>query len=153
METILIGSDHGGFAAKEQLTVWLKERGYQVDDGGAHTYDGDDDYPVYATAVARAISRHPNQRGILLCRSGQGVAIVGNKFPHVRAAVAWNPDVARAAAEDDAVNLLCLPAEYCDQASLEAMTEAWLASSPKTGDNYHRRLEEIRRIEEEIMRN
>ena len=76
---VYIGADHGGYAAKEQLKEQLRSEGYDVEDVGAHSLDEDDDYPVYGQAVAEAVVKDPDSRGIALCRSGHGMVIAANK--------------------------------------------------------------------------
>lgn len=151
MNTVYIGSDHGGFAGKEHLKVWLTERGEQVIDLGPVTLDPADDYPIFAGAVAHQISQHPDALGILLCRSGAGVAIVANKYPAVRAAVAWDEQSAQSARSDDVANIICLPSDRLDTDQLERIVATFLATLPETDERFTRRLAEITRIEEQTM--
>lgn len=150
MAHIVIGSDHGGFTMKQVLVAWLTSRGETVEDLGPMRLDPEDDYPVIASAVAKKISQDPALLGLLLCRSGQGVAIVANKFPRVRAILAWNEAVAVAGRRDDAANILALPADYVTGHEAEKIVKAWLATVPNNEDQYVRRLREIRRIEEQL---
>jgi ribose 5-phosphate isomerase B len=150
MARIVIGSDHGGFAMKQALVAWLTTRGETVVDLGPVRLDLEDDYPVIASAVANQIHQDPTLLGILLCRSGQGVTIVANKFPGVRAILAWNQAVAVAGRRDDAANILALPADYVTSHEAEKIVGAWLAAVPNNADPYSRRLREIRRIEEQL---
>ena len=88
MKKIIIGSDHAGFEMKEALKPFLEELGYEVHDCGPKKLDPSDDYPDYITPVAHEISKHAGmEKGIVIGASGQGEAMVANKFPHVRAAV------------------------------------------------------------------
>lgn len=150
MAAIYLASDHGGFTAKQMLENFLTNRGEQVTDLGPHRLDPDDDYPIFARAVAQAVRQASGALGILLCRSGAGMAIVANKFPGIRAAVAWSPEIAHAARADDAVNVLCLAADYLSDAELREIVIAFLQTVPKTDERYQRRLREIRTIEEGI---
>lgn len=147
MQKIYLASDHGGFVAKEQLKLWLTTASYAVEDLGPATYDADDDYPVYAARVAKALQDDPRSLGILLCRSGQGVSIVANKFAGIRAALAWNQEVAVAARADDNANILCLPADYLSASDLQALVQVWLETNLQSEAQYARRLEEIHAIE------
>lgn len=152
MKTIFIASDHGGFAGKQMLVVWLTSRGDNVHDLGPIRLDPNDDYPLAAAAVGQAVRDDPQSLGILLCRSGQGMAIVANKFPGVRATVAWNEPVACAARADDAANVLCLPTDYVSEAALRTIVAAFLATAHLPEPRFERRLREIRQIEEQTMR-
>lgn len=151
MNNLFISSDHGGFTKKQVIIGWLEEEGWKVTDLGPFFLDPQDDYPLYAATVARRISADPTAKGILLCRSGQGVTIVANKFPRVRAALAWNEASARASREDDDANVLCLPADHVTAHQLREIIRTWLFTSFAPDKRYAHRLEEIRRIEDETM--
>ncbi len=81
---VALAADHGGFALKNELVTRLRPA-YQILDLGAHALDPDDDYPDFATAVARAVASGQAQRGILVCGSGVGACIAANKMSGVRA--------------------------------------------------------------------
>lgn len=149
---LILGADHGGYRLKVILKNYLTDAGYEVVDCGAATFDPDDDYPVYARTVAKHISLDPTSRGILICRSGQGVAIVANKFRRVRAALAWNELAVKAARADDDANILCLPADHLAPDLASSMVETFLKTACKTESRYQRRLHQIQVIEEEMMR-
>ena len=87
-ERIPIGSDHAGFALKEQLINELRAEGYEPDDLGTHSAESTD-YPDFAHAVASQVEHGEAARGILLCGTGLGMAYAANRHPGVRAAVAW----------------------------------------------------------------
>jgi ribose 5-phosphate isomerase B len=147
-----IASDHGGFHLKQALVPWLTSLGYRVTDHGPATLHPDDDYPIFAAKVARAVAGEPGRLGILLCRSGQGVAIVANKVQGVRAATAWTEAVGRTAREDDDVNVLCLPSDYVSEAEAKEIARSWLAARLKSDERYRRRLHEIAAFERENVR-
>ncbi len=84
---IYIGADHAGFELKNVLVDFLKERGYEMMDAGAQTFDPEDDYPDFIIPVAHAVSEGAAEWGIIIGGSGQGEAIVANRFPNVRAVV------------------------------------------------------------------
>jgi ribose 5-phosphate isomerase B len=85
-----------------------------------------------------------------LCRSGQGVCVVANKVRHVRAGLAWTPEVAEAGRRDDHLNVLCLPSDYIDQALAKQILEKFLETEPGVSPRYQRRLNKIRFLEEKI---
>src|SRR3989338_2784591 len=86
---IFIATDHAGYEMKEAIASYVeKELGYTVADMGAHQNDPDDDYPDFIALAAEEVSRDPTgSRGIVLGGSGQGEAIVANRYPKVRAVV------------------------------------------------------------------
>jgi len=148
---IYIGSDHQGFKTKELLREFLKDKGYGVVDVGNLQYDEQDDYPDYAEAVARRVSRDTdNSRGVLVCGSGVGVSIVANKFKNIRAALIFSPDHAFDAKNDDDINILAIAAKYTDPTVAKKILVAWL-ETPFSGEEKHRRrLQKISEIEAKI---
>ena len=92
-ERIPIASDHAGFELKERLRVVLGELGYEVEDIGTHS-TASTDYPDYAHPLSQQVSDGAVDRGILLCGTGLGMSYVANRYPGVRAAVVWNPEIA-----------------------------------------------------------
>lgn len=84
---INIAADHAGFDHKEAIKEWLTSEGYEVVDHGAYEFEGEDDYPDFVAPAANAVAADPQERGIVIGGSGQGEAIVANRFPGVRAVV------------------------------------------------------------------
>lgn len=150
---IYIGSDHRGFKLKEYLRGFLKERGYEVVDVGDAKYDEGDDFVEYAEAVARKVSvDFENARGVLICGSGVGVDVVANKFVNVRSSLASTPDQAFDARNDDDANVLCLGANYLDEAAAGKIVATWL-STPFSGEvRFTRRLKKISDLETRVLR-
>ena len=146
---IAMGTDHGGFHLKDRLIRRLKAAGHQVRDLGAFSQEPCD-YPRIGAEVARAVSRRQVQRGVLLCKSGAGMAMVANRFPRVRAAVCHSPASARHARQHNDANLLVLGAEGMNPSRAQAILTAWLKTR-FSGGRHARRLRQIRRIEEEII--
>jgi RpiB/LacA/LacB family sugar-phosphate isomerase len=145
---IYIGSDHGGFKLKQQLKKYLKSKKFEFVDLGPEKSVPGDDYPDYAALVAKKVSHNPvNDVGILLCRSGQGVCIVANKFKHVRAAVVWNVEEAKMSRIDDMANVLCLPSDYVSPTLAEAITYRWLMTPYSTDPRHMRRIKKISELE------
>ncbi|MEK7508106.1 MAG: RpiB/LacA/LacB family sugar-phosphate isomerase [Patescibacteria group bacterium] len=147
---IYFGADHRGFELKNHLQEYLRNQGYQTADMGATRLDAADDYPTYASAVAKKISLDPEQsRGVLVCGSGSGVDIVANKFPSVRSVLAISPDQVYAARKDDNVNVLSLAADFTDAATAEKILQVFMATVFSGEARYRRRLEQISKIESE----
>jgi RpiB/LacA/LacB family sugar-phosphate isomerase len=146
--TIYMGADHGGFALKEKLKQLISADGYEVADMGASAVVADDDYPDFGKLVAMKVSQAANQSlGILLCRSGFGMDIVANKFPHVRAALAMSPDHIYQGRHDDDVNVLVLAADFIDEATAGKIVKVFLSTPFAKDERYARRLEKIAQIE------
>jgi ribose 5-phosphate isomerase B len=142
---IALASDHAGFEAKEKLKLFLSKLEYDMIDFGVHNADSVD-YPDYALPVAQAVSNGKFERGILLCGSGIGMAIVANKVPGVRAASCHNPFIARTSRSHNDTNVLCLSGWIHTQAEIEEITQVWLETS-FSGGRHIRRLKKIEEIE------
>jgi ribose 5-phosphate isomerase B len=140
-ERIPIAADHAGFAMKELLGRELREMGYDVEDLGTHNADSTD-YPDYAHALASKVERGEVQRGVLLCGTGLGMGYAANRHHGVRAAVVWNPEVARLAREHNDANVLVLPARCIDAGPARAILTTWL-ETPFEGGRHQRRVDKI----------
>jgi ribose 5-phosphate isomerase B len=135
---IYLGADHGGFHLKETLKQWLTASGKQVEDLGAHTLVPGDDYPQFAFAVAKKVSVDPQSTGILLCRSGAGMAIAANRMKGARAVNCINVDEVEHARRDNDANVLTLPADWLSAEDAKTLVDRWLSTS-FSGDERHRR--------------
>ncbi len=142
---IYIGSDHAGFKLKEKLKPFLIK--YKVQDLGNLIYNKNDDYPVYGLKVAKAVSKNKNSIGILVCGSGQGVAIAANKVKGIRAAVAENVRDAFLAKNDDNVNVICLPGRYTKLILAKKIINKFLETKFSKAKRFTRRVNEIKKIE------
>ena len=143
---LYLGADHGGFELKTQLAEHLYHAGHTVEDVGAKSLDEADDYPQYAYGVAVKILGEDAANGVLICRSGQGMAIAANRVRGIRAALAWDPESARHAREDDNANVLVLPADFMSTEVALACVDAWLGAKFKGDPKYQRRLDEIEEL-------
>ena len=140
-EVIPIGADHAGFKLKERLKQELVAMGYEPLDLGTHAEESTD-YPDYAHAVASQVERGQAARGVLLCGTGLGMAYAANRHRGVRAAVAWNPEIAALARAHNDANVLVLPARFVsDEAGLQIL-RAWL-TTPFEGGRHARRVAKI----------
>lgn len=146
---IYIGADHGGYKLKEQLKKFLAKQKFDFTDVGAKKLVKNDDYPDYAKLVAKKVSQNPLRNvGILICRSGQGVCIVANKFAHVRASLVWNEQESKMSRVDDMSNVLCLPSDYiASTKQAEQIVNIWL-NTPYSNEARHvRRIKKISALE------
>src|ERR1044072_8189565 len=112
---VFIASDHGGVAQKEILVKELTTAGYEITDCGSYDREAKDDYPDFALAVGRAVAGQPENRGILLCRSGEGMEMAANKMPKIRAALVWKTEVAAETRRDNDANVLVLPSDFISE--------------------------------------
>jgi ribose 5-phosphate isomerase B len=144
---IAIASDHAGYEEKERLKPLLNELGIQYEDLGTFSEESVD-YPGYARRVSDEVAAGNVDQGLLVCGSGTGMAIVANKVPGVRAAVAWNEETARLAREHNDANVLSLGARVTPPEELPKIVRAWFAAK-FAGGRHTQRVEEIREIEKE----
>ena len=148
---VAVGADHGGFALKAKLTALLRTKGIEVADLGTHSPEPCD-YPAIGHKVAAAVAGGKFDRGILLCKSGIGIAIAANKVPGIRAAVCGDVfDAERSRAHNDA-NILVMGAEKLSGARAARILETWLATPFETGGRHERRVRQIAAIEKEVCR-
>ncbi len=154
---IYIGTDHAGLAQKEKIISYLQGSGYEVIDQGAHEYDEGDDYPDFVIPVAREVSRNPQLvRGIILGGSGQGEAIVANRFPHVRAAVFYgnaysltnNVSNLELSREHNDSNILAIGSRFVSDDDALAAVRQWLDTPFSGGERHKRRINKIERAHE-----
>ena len=136
-ETIPIASDHAGYELKEKLSAELERLGYQVEDLGAANEEPSD-YPDFAHPLAKEVSSGEAKRGILLCGSGIGVDIVANRYPHVRAALAWMPEIAELSRRHNDSNVLVIPARFVSDEAAVEMVKRWLDTDFEGGRHARR---------------
>lgn len=143
---IYFGADHGGFALKEELKTFLHKKGYIFHDLGNYVEDKDDDYPEFARRVAKSVQTEKGM-GILVCRSGTGVAIVANKFAGVRAVSAKSVKETEKARQDEDANVLALGADYLKPKDAKKIVKTFLLTQFSKKSRHTRRLKEIEAIE------
>jgi len=141
-ERIYVGADHAGFALKQKLVDELTRLGYEPVDVGPTTCDPTDDYPDFAKPVADAVSKGIAQRGVLTCGTGLGMGYVANRYPRVRAAVVWSPEVAELSRTHNDANILILPSRFVsDEEGLDILRR--FLATPFEGGRHTRRVEKI----------
>lgn len=139
-----IASDHAGFELKEKLKAHLTSLGHEIQDYGTHSLDSTD-YPDYAHPLARSVENKKNDLGILICGSGNGVCMAANHHQGIRAALAWNEEVAALARQHNNANVLCLPARYVSEEEAFSITDAYLNASFE-GGRHERRVDKISQV-------
>lgn len=148
---IYFAADHAGFEMKNALIEFVKELGFEVEDCGAYELNPNDDYPEFVKKAAQAVSEAPEAaRAIVLGGSGQGEAIVANRFSGVRAVVYYGPAFAEASAgkgnlevirlsrEHNDANVLSLGARFLSLDEAKEAVKLWL-ETPFSGEERHKR--------------
>ncbi|MBI2884981.1 MAG: ribose 5-phosphate isomerase B [Candidatus Omnitrophica bacterium] len=147
---VAVGADHGGFELKAKVVAWLSDLGYEVADLGTHSPEACD-YPAIGFKVAQAVASGSFSRGVLLCKSGVGIAIAANKVPGIRAAVCHDLfDAERSRSHNDA-NVLVLGAERLPLAAARRIVAAWFATPFESGGRHERRVRQIAALERKIL--
>lgn len=111
---ISIGCDHAGFPYKQAIVEWLSDNGWEVRDLGTYSPESVD-YPDFVHPVADNIEKGLSPMGVLICGTGNGVAMTANKHEKVRAAVCWNENISRLARLHNDSNIIALPARFISQ--------------------------------------
>lgn len=136
---IIIASDHGGFTAKTEIVKYLIQNGHSVNDIGCHSEDSVD-YPDFAHLLCDQINEFDT--GILICGSGQGMAISANKHKNIRAALCWSEEIAKLSKEHNNSNVLCLPGRFLSQSDLIGIVDTFLLSKFE-GGRHEKRVSKI----------
>ena len=145
---IALGADHGGYTLKGHLKNFLESQGFQVTDYGTHSSEPCD-YPQFAYKVAKAVSEKKANAGILICKSGNGMAMVANKLPNVRAAICFDKDVAMLSRQHNDANILVLGSEHLFD-DPELIVKSWLTSGFE-GGRHQRRVKQIAKVEKKTF--
>lgn len=146
---VAIASDHTGFAAKEELKVFLKELGYELLDVGTHSADSCD-YPDFAYAAAKKTALRETDFAIILDATGIPSAITANKVPGIRAATCYNEFSAKSSREHNNANVLVLGAKTLGIETIKSIIKTWLTSD-FLGERHQRRLDKITEIEKHFL--
>ncbi len=144
MKKIALGADHGGYTLKGHLDRFLRSQGYSTVDFGTNSSEPCD-YPKYAYKVAKAVSGGRTDAGILICKSGNGMAMVANKLPNVRAAICFDKNVAMLSRQHNNANILVLGSEHLFD-DPELIVRSWLTSHFE-GGRHLRRVKQIAQVE------
>jgi len=143
---IAIGADHAGFEMKERVKQVLQSRGIEALDFGTSSTESTD-YPPYAFRVAEAVRDGKADRGILLCDSGNGIAIAANKVDGIRATICLNVKMAELARRHNDSNVLVLGSAFTPPEALEPILDTWLTTGfdgdRPEGERHARRLGQI----------
>lgn len=142
---IFFGSDHAGFEYKKGLISFVESLGHETTDSGAHTLDEGDDYPEFIANAAREVQNSEGSMGIILGGSGEGEAMVANRFRGIRAAVynAHNLDIARLAREHNDANMLSLGARFITLEQAQEAVKLFLETPFSEEERHVRRIQQI----------
>ncbi|OGZ58179.1 MAG: hypothetical protein A3F94_01945 [Candidatus Spechtbacteria bacterium RIFCSPLOWO2_12_FULL_38_22] len=157
---IFLGSDHNGFELKEKIKTWLTDWECEFEDMGAYKLNPQDDYPDFIKPVAQAVSENPKEsRGIVLGFSGQGEAVVANRYRGVRAAVFYGEpqgvsevgqkrtdkpkNMIVLSREDDDANVLAIAAGFISDNQAKEALKLWLEAPFRGEERHERRIKKI----------
>ncbi len=155
IKSIHLASDHAGFAHKEAIRIWLEDSIYKVVDHGDNENQPDDDFPDYISRAAKAVSDSPNDAvAIIFGGSGQGEAMLANRFPNVRAAVYYGGDreIIALAREHNNANILSFGARFVTVEEVKSGILTWLSTPALSDEKYERRNQKIEVITKQIYK-
>lgn len=143
---IAVAADHGGFQLKEKIKKYLIDKGHEVEDFGAKSFDKADDYPDFALPAAKSVASGKNDAGILVCSTGIGMSIAANKVPGVRAALVMDEGLAQMAKSHNNANIIAMPGNgHVSESKALKIVEAYLSTEFEGG----RHLRRVKKMEEE----
>ncbi len=134
---ISIGNDHAGPEYKKAIVEMLQQNGHQVTNYGTDSVDSVD-YPDFAHPVATDVSDEKADLGIIICGSGNGIAMAANKHQKVRAAVCWTKEIATLARQHNNANIISIPARFTSVHQAVEMVEAFLKTEFEGGRHANR---------------
>ena len=143
---LAIGSDHGGFALKQEIMEHLTERGIEYHDYGTYS-DESCDYPEYGEATARAVASGECDRGIVICGTGIGISLAANKVHGIRCALCGDCYSAEMTRRHNDANMLALGARVLGEGLALKIVDTFL-DTPFEGGRHARRIEKLMAIEE-----
>ena len=138
---VAIGGDHAGFHYKERLIEHLKASDHTVEDFGPAN-DGSVDYPDHVHPLADSIISNKNELGILICGSGNGVAMTANKHKGIRATLCWNSEISALGRQHNDANIICIPARFLAYEYAEGIVDVFL-KTPFEGGRHQPRVDKI----------
>jgi len=142
---IAIGSDHGGFKYKKIVIKHLKEKGHTVLDVGPLTEERSN-YPTYGIAVGEAVMGKRADFGIVICTTGEGIAMAANKVKGIRAGIAYNDEVAKLMRQHNDANVISFGQAHMDIDDVLRRIDIFLAT-PFEGGRHATRVDIIKDYE------
>ncbi len=147
---ISIASDHAGYKLKQKIIEFLMKKNYEVIDYGTDDEFKSVDYPDFALKVAKSVIEKKTDRGIIICGSGVGASITANKVKGIRAGLCHDTYSAHQGVEHDDMNVLCLGARIIGEELAKEIVLAFLKANFSNEERHIRRLNKIKKIEEEL---
>ena len=144
---VALGADHAGYEMKEAIKAHLKAGGHKVLDFGTDSAESTD-YPDYGAPAARAVADGEADTAVLFCGSGEGMTMVANKVKGVRAALVWQPEVARLSRLHNDANVLSMPARFLTDKQAIEIVDTWLSTAFE-GGRHVPRVQKMMKTEEE----
>lgn len=138
---VAIGCDHAGFPLKAVILSFLEDHNFEVIDKGTFSLDSVD-YPDFAHPVAYAVENKVADWGILICGSGNGVAITANRHSGIRCALCWKEELGALAHKHNNANIIALPARYVDDKEAYAILKSYLSAAFE-GGRHEQRVDKI----------
>ena len=140
-QPLLVANDHAGFELKEELKQRAKKLLWE--DLGCFSSERTD-YPDWADKLCKNLQN--NMRGLLICGTGQGMAMKANRHPHVRAALCWNQETAQLARSHNQANVLCLPGRFLSASQALSILESFLTTPFNDQIVYQRRVKKLAKL-------
>ncbi|MEO9805734.1 MAG: ribose 5-phosphate isomerase B [Reichenbachiella sp.] len=134
---IAIGGDHAGYEYKKEIISLLQSEGHQVEDFGPNSTDSVD-YPDHVHPLANSVEQADCELGILICGSGNGVAMTANKHQGIRAALCWTEDLAELARQHNDANVIAIPARFVSLDIAKTMVSAFVSTDFEGGRHQNR---------------
>jgi ribose 5-phosphate isomerase B len=144
---IYLGTDHAGFELKEKIKSYLTEKGFEVEDCGAYTFDKNDDYPGFISKAAIKTSQDPLSFGIIFGKSGAGECIVANKIKNIRAALGFSKENVELSRLHNNANMLSLGSMFVDEELAKQLIKIFLETKFTNEERHVRRIGKITNIE------
>ena len=138
---ISVGADHAAFSVKQEIIVYLKDKGLEVQDLGTHSEDSVD-YPLFGQKVAQSILSGSSDKGIIICGTGIGISIAANRFKNIRATLCTTKIHAEMARKHNDSNVLALGARVTDIKTIKDIVDVWLNTTFE-GGRHQRRINKI----------
>jgi len=138
MKVIAIGSDHAGYAYKAHIKKQLETLHCEIKDTGTHSEDSVD-YPDFVHPVVKSVLNAEADAGILICGTGNGVAMTANKYQGIRAGLCWNVEIARLIRLHNDANVLCIPGRFISKRMTTMIVQAFLKTKFEGGRHKRRR--------------
>jgi ribose 5-phosphate isomerase B len=142
---IFLASDHAGFALKNSLLAFLRDKGYEVEDVGPHVFDEHDDYPTFCIPLGQKVAQNKGSFGIVVGLSGQGEAMAANRVRGARAAVYYgqSTEILTLSREHNDANILSLGAKFISVDEAQEATVLWLTTAFSGDARHMRRIQEL----------